>query len=77
MILKGKFKVKEIKKKTSAKFFKDLKVGDEFELMYSLNGGYKSAPDIDIYVDGKRVHWNNASQLSDNLDKFELEVINN
>lgn len=75
MKLNGKFKVKSIKKKTSAKFFKDLKVGDEFELVYNLSGRYKSAPTIDIYQNGEYIHENNAIQLSDNLDKFELEII--
>lgn len=72
MELRGKFKVVAIKKKTSAKFFKDLKVGDVFELAYDINGGYESAPTIYIYQDGKRVHNNTALQLSNNLDKFEL-----
>jgi hypothetical protein len=73
--LKGKFKVMGIKKKTSAVFFKDLKVGDEFELIYDLNGSYGEAPFIHIYSNGKRVHGNNALQLKQNLDKFELEQI--
>ncbi|MFJ8247383.1 hypothetical protein [Peribacillus asahii] len=75
MQLRGKFKVLEIKKKTSAVFFKELKAGDEFELVYSLNGRYKSAPDIDIFQNGKCVHWNNALQLSKNLERFELEQV--
>lgn len=75
MTLNGKFKVKAIKKKTSAVFFKDLKIDDEFVLVYNLNGRYKSAPTIYIYYDGECVHENNAVQLSDNLDKFDLEKI--
>lgn len=75
MKLEGRFKVVAIKKKTSAVFFKDLKVGDEFVLVYNLNGRYKSAPTIYIYCDGECVHNNNAVQLSDNLDKFILEKI--
>lgn len=73
MILKGKFKVTAIKKKTQAVFFKELKVGDEFELFYNLNGGYNSAPWIQIIQEGKGVHGNDALQLRKNLDKFELE----
>jgi TorA maturation chaperone TorD len=73
--LSGKYKVLEIKKKTSAVFFKELKVGDEFELIYNLNGGYESAPWISIYQDGARVHGNNANQLEKNLVKFEIEQI--
>ncbi|MEX3625118.1 hypothetical protein [Viridibacillus arvi] len=75
MKLRGKFKVLAIKKKSSAVFFKELKVGDEFELVYTLNGGYKSAPEIDIYVDGKYVHCNNGTQLKGNLGRFELEQV--
>jgi hypothetical protein len=75
MKLTGKFKVTGIKKKTSAMFFKELKVGDEFELVYNFNGWYKSAPTIYIYQDGVCVHNNNALQLSDNMDKFEIEQL--
>ncbi|PGO60603.1 hypothetical protein [Priestia megaterium] len=75
MELTGLFKVKAIKKKTSAKFFKGLKVGDEFKLSYDINGGYNSAPYIRIYQNGEGVHWNNATQLSGNLGNFELEQL--
>jgi hypothetical protein len=75
MMLQGKFKVLKIKKKTSAVFFKDLKSGDEFELIYNLNGGYTSAPWIKILQNGKVIHGNNADQLSKNLDKLELEQL--
>lgn len=75
MELRGKFKVVAIKKKTSAVFFKRLKVGDEFELIYNLHGGYKTAPWIKILQDGQVVHGNNADQLEKNLDKFELERV--
>ncbi|MGV4321200.1 hypothetical protein [Bacillus mojavensis] len=75
MKLTGTFRVKRIKKKTSAVFFKDLKVGDEFTLQYNLNGYYGSAPWIDIYKDGEHVHHNNALQLVMNLEKFEIEQI--
>lgn len=75
MELKGKFRVAKINKKTQAVFFKGLKAGDEFELRYNLNGGYNSAPSIGIYQDDKRVHWNDALQLTRNMEKFELEQI--
>jgi hypothetical protein len=75
MILSGKFRVTGIKKKTGAVFFKELKVGDEFTLQYSLNGWYHSAPSVDIYKDGKYVHCNNANQLRNNMEKFEVEQI--
>ncbi|MED3976126.1 hypothetical protein P4639_22270 [Priestia megaterium] len=74
MELKGKFKVMGIKKKTSAVFFKELKVGDEFELYYRINGGYEQAPVIGIKK-GDTSHSNNATQLNNNLDKFELEQV--
>lgn len=75
MTLTGKFKVLAIKKKTSAVFFKDLKVGDEFELVYTINGGYESAPWISILQKDNLIHDNNARQLKSNLDKFEVEQI--
>ena len=36
MELKGKFKIKKILRKTQAKLFKDLKVGDEIEIIKEL-----------------------------------------
>lgn len=69
LLLSGKFKVLEIKKKTKAKFFKDLKVGDEFELIYTLNGSYKSAPLIEIYVDGIMKTVKYASEIINILEK--------
>lgn len=73
MYLSGKFKVTGIRKKTSAVFFKDLQVGDEFTLVYTMNGYYHSAPAIVIYKDGVKVHMNNANQLNNNLSKFDIE----
>lgn len=76
VILSGTFIVEKIKKKTTAKFFKDLKEGDKFELRYSLNGMYSSqAPSINIYVNDELKHYNNAAQLKSNLDKFELKKV--
>lgn len=75
MKLKGKFKITAIKKKTQAKFFNELNVGDEFELSYDLNGGYNKAPWIEIIQEGKVVHGNDGLQLRKNLDKFELEQV--
>jgi hypothetical protein len=75
IILKGKFVVKSVKKKTSAHFFKDLKVGDVFELEYRINGSYGLAPTVHICQDGKVVHYNNALQLLSNLEKFEVEQV--
>lgn len=75
MQLRGKFKVLGIIKSTSAVFFRELKIGDEFELVYDLSGGYKSAPTIAIYKNNQIVHSNNALQLSNNLNNFELEQL--
>lgn len=71
--LTGGFIVRRVKKKTSAKFFNGLRVGDVFELRYDLNGQYNGAPTIDIYAFEKLVHTTNALQLSKNLTNFELE----
>lgn len=74
MKLKGKMKVKEISKKTSAKFFKELKVGDELEFVYDLNGGYHSAPYVTIYKGNDFIN-NSALQLAKNLENFQWEEI--
>lgn len=64
MKLSNSFRVTEIKKKTQAKFFKDLKVGDEFSLVYEINGWHGSAPTVDVYQNGKHVGSRYASQLN-------------
>lgn len=75
MNLTGSFKVVEVLKKTQAVFFKQLKAGDEFDLSYDLNGGYKMAPQIKIIQNGVVVHKNDGVQLLSNLDKFKIEQI--
>lgn len=75
MELHGKFVVAEVKKSTQAEFFKDLRVGDSFELRYPLSGAYKRAPYIYIYQHGERKHLNTASQLGQNLRNFELKEL--
>jgi hypothetical protein len=75
MELTGYFKVVGVKKKTKAKFFKDLQIGDEFSLSYNLNGSYKSAPLINIYKDGRHQHSKNALELSRILDNFIIVEI--
>jgi len=75
ILLRGNFKVKEVKKKTQAKFFKDLSVGDEFQLQYSLSGSFGFAPVIFIHLKGTRVHHNHPLQLKNNLENFEIEQI--
>jgi hypothetical protein len=73
--LSATFTVKAIKKKTSAVFFKDLKVGDTFTLGYDLTGSYGYAPTINIYSGGRRVHANSALQATSNLSNFELKRV--
>lgn len=76
MVLTGTFRVLAIKKKTTAKFFSELNVGDEFTLVYTLNGFYGGSPSIDILVGNDRKHYNNATQLRNNLSNFELLDLN-
>ena len=73
--LTASYKVTEVKKRTQAKFFKELKVGDVFTLTYDLNGHYKSAPTIKLSADGKAPQYNSSLQLSNNLINFELEEV--
>lgn len=75
LIISGQFKVKELKKKTSAFFFKELKPGDEFELQLDLDSG--GTPLIHVYQDGKLCHKEMASRLQKVLiNNFELEQLN-
>lgn len=75
LIISGQFKVKELKKKTSAFFFKTLKPGDEFELQLDLDSG--GTPLIHIYQDGKLCHREIASRLQKTIvNNFELEQLN-
>ena len=77
MVLQGRFKIVGIRKKTKAKWFKDLEVGDEFYLKYYLTGRYKDSPDVIICDEnGERVHKNIASQLKNNLSNFEVIQMN-
>lgn len=48
MRLKLKLIVRKINKPTKAKLLKDLKVGDEILISSSLQGGYHSAPYVQI-----------------------------
>ncbi|MDF9611887.1 hypothetical protein P5763_07345 [Bacillus cereus] len=70
MKLSNSFRVTEIKKKTQASFFKDLKVGDVFSMSFNLKGGYHSAPMIELTSDhGKARKY--ASQVFQQLKGFE------
>jgi len=80
MILKSEVqKVTAIKKKTKAKFFKDVKIGDllVFELKLrnttgaSGGGNYATYISISNISQGTYTH-NSQAQLLNNLDNFEL-----
>ncbi|MBG9829693.1 hypothetical protein [Bacillus wiedmannii] len=71
MKLSNAFRVTEVKNKTQSVFFKDLKVGDEFSLVYDVNGGYTNAPTISIYQNGKRVGSRYASQLNNVFNELD------
>ena len=75
VLLSATIKITEKKKKTRAKFFKEVEVGDELELVYSLSGGYHYAPTVDIYYKGEMVLRVYPSQLSNNLGNFEWEQV--
>ncbi|PEO36761.1 hypothetical protein [Bacillus wiedmannii] len=70
MKLSNSFRVTEVKKKTQASFFKDLKVGDVFSMSFNLKGGYHSAPMIELTSEhGKARKY--ASQVFQQLKGFE------
>lgn len=73
--LTGKFKVLARLKKTSARFWKDVKEGDEVELRYTLSGGHGYAPEVEIWQNDVLILRDSAMNLGNNLEKFELEKI--
>lgn len=78
----GVLRVKKIIKKTSAKVFKDLAVGDEVEFSVQLQrAGVSRGRTYSTYVKFKNLEndevvMNSFNQLSSILDKFEFEEIN-
>lgn len=75
MVLTAMYEIKAIKKKTQAKAFKSLQVGDSFELKYNLNGYYKGSPTVEVFSKGEKLGSQYASQLVTTLEYFELEEI--
>ena len=76
MKLTGKYKVIEITRETSARLFRDVKVGDtlEFELEISHVGGNRGrsyAPDIKIIL-GEEFTICTMNQLANNMSAFSL-----
>lgn len=73
--LRNKFKVLARLKKTTARFWRDVKEGDEFELRYTLSGGNGYAPEVEVWQDNVPILTDSAINLGKNLDKFEIEKI--
>ncbi|MGE0981494.1 hypothetical protein [Bacillus cereus] len=63
MKLSGAFKVTDVNKKTKAKGFEALQVGDTVSFTWNLNGSYKGAPSVACFVNGKHVGTKNASTV--------------
>lgn len=75
MELTAKITITGIKKKTKAKFFESLKIGDVIELRYNLDGADKYAPHIYVYKDGLKIMSAYALQVKTNLSNFEYEEV--
>ena len=71
MELKGQIIITGIKKKTGAKFFESLKIGDVIELRYNLDSADKYAPHIYLYKGGVKIMSTYALQVKTNLSNFE------
>lgn len=55
--------VTKVNKKTAAKGFKVVKVGDEVKLAWDLDGGYHGAPYVVCYINGKFADTKNADTV--------------
>ena len=80
MELRGKFRVKTIKKKTQAKLFKNLKVGDEIEIIKVLcNEGRATrghtASDITIKDNYGNEVYSTLRMVGNVLQNFEWEEL--
>lgn len=69
MLLVGKYRIESILKRTASKLFKDTKVGDVITLEYTVIGGYKSSPMIDVYRNGHYVGDGYPHQIKDVMDR--------
>ena len=74
--LKLKLRVTKIKKRTQAKVFKDLKVGDEILLSSTLDNyaGYQKMLKVKNLTTGEE-DYKYFTVISSTLDKFEFEEI--
>lgn len=63
MKLKTTITITEIIKKTKAKGFEIIKIGDKVTFEWGLGGHYKGAPYVDCYVNGKFVDSKNADTI--------------
>lgn len=72
--------ITKINRKTKARHFKDVKVGDTLKLVYTLedttgaSGGGIYASYIKIFKNGDYLFYNSANQLIRNLWCFEYEL---
>ncbi|MBJ8023717.1 hypothetical protein [Bacillus cereus] len=77
MKLSGSFKIAAVNKKTKAKGFEDLQVGDTVSFTWNLNGSYKGAPSVACFVNGNHVDTKNALTVKQlftyNYANFEIE----
>ncbi|HDR8003370.1 hypothetical protein ACS2BX_25780 [Bacillus cereus group sp. BceL300] len=55
--------ITEVVKKTKAKGFENIKVGDKVTLTWGLGGGYHGAPYVGCYVNGTWVDSKNADTI--------------
>ena len=77
----GTLRVKKLLKKTSAKIFKDLKVGDTVEFTVKLQrAGSSRGRTYSTYIQFKNLNndetsFNSFNQIANILDKFEFEEV--
>lgn len=69
MRLVAKYQIESILKRTASKLFKTAKVGDTITLRYTVNGGYKSSPMIDVYINGHYIGDGYPHQIRDVMDR--------
>jgi hypothetical protein len=55
--------VTKVNKKTAAKGFKTVNVGDEVKLVWDLGGTYNKVPNVDCYLNGEYVDTKNADTV--------------
>ncbi|OTW55259.1 hypothetical protein BK703_16600 [Bacillus thuringiensis serovar silo] len=69
MILSNTFVITERKRRTSSKLFKTVKVSDEIELRYDVNGYYQKSPMIDVCVNGEYSGLGYPHQIKEVMDR--------